>query len=61
MQLSQEATAIIQIREDSGLDQGGGGEDGEKWMDIKEISEDRVGYTFKVVRKGRHSIIIILT
>lgn len=51
MQLSQEATAIIQIREDSGLDQGGGGEDGEKWLDIKEIFEDRVGYTFKVVRK----------
>ena len=59
MQLSQEATAIIQIKEDSGLDQGGGGKDSEKWLDIKEIFEDRVGYTFKVVRKGSHSIIIL--
>lgn len=49
------------MREDSGLDQGGGRKGGEKWLDIKEISEDRVGCTFKVVRKGSHSIIIILT
>lgn len=56
-----EATAIIQMREVSGLDQGGGSKGGEKWLDIKEISEDTVGCTFKVVRKGSHSIIIILT
>ena len=43
------------------LGPGGGGEDGEKWLDIKEIPEDIVGYTFKVVTKGSHSIIIILT
>ena len=49
----------VNRRAHGSLDQGGGGKDGEKWLDIKEIFEDRVGYTFKVVRKGSHSIIIL--